>query len=157
MIKRDFYIAQGGFSTDFIKNTHEDVEFWARLSTVTAFHYIEEPLVRYRVDLLKVMEREGDDYEYRWQNMLTLNRTLLSIYQTNPKMKKYINKVLKVEARMEAARLGRVGKSLVMSGNIGGARKSFRDACRLDNKTKHWSRYIRSLFPARFCKHLFPE
>ena len=35
MIKKDLYIAQGGFSTDFIKNTHEDIEFWARLSTVT--------------------------------------------------------------------------------------------------------------------------
>jgi len=157
MIKRDLYVAQGGFSTDFIKNTHEDIEFWARLSTVTAFHYLEEPLVQYRVDLWKVMEREGDDYEYRWQNMLTLHKTLLSIYQTNPEMREYIEKVLKTEARMEAARLGRVGKSLVLSGNVEGARKSFRDACRLDNKTKHWSRYIRSLFPGRFSKYLFPK
>jgi hypothetical protein len=72
-------------------------------------------------------------------------------------MKKYIEKVLRTEARMEAARLGRVGKSLVLSGNVGSARKHFRDACRLDNKTKHWSRYIRSLFPGRFSKHLFPK
>lgn len=157
MIKKDLYIAQGGFSTDFIKNTHEDIELWARLSTVTDFHFVEEPLVQYRVDLWKVIEREGDDYEYRWQNMLTLHKTLLSIHRTDPKMQKYIDKVLKVEAKLEAARLGKVGKSLVMSGNVQGARKSFRDACRLDNKTKHWSRYIRSLFPGRVCKHLFPK
>jgi glycosyltransferase involved in cell wall biosynthesis len=155
MIKKDLYVAQGGFSTDFIKNTHEDIEFWARLSTVTDFHFVEEPLVQYRFDLWKDMEREADEYEYRWQNMLTLYKTLRCIYQTDPKMKKYIEKVLKIEARMEAARLGKVGRKLVLSGNVEGARKSFRDACQLDNKTKHWSRYIRSLFPGRFHKYLF--
>jgi hypothetical protein len=72
-------------------------------------------------------------------------------------MKKYMKKVLKVEARMEAARLGRVGKKMVLSGNLEGARRSFRDACRLDNKTKHWSRYIRSLLPGTLSKHLFPK
>ena len=125
MIKKDLYIAQGGFSTDFIKNTHEDIEFWARLSTVTDFHFVEEPLVQYRVDLWKVIEREGDDYEYRWQNMLTLHKTLLSIHRTDPKMQKYIDKVLKVEAKLEAARLGKVGKSLVMSGNVQNTKKNF--------------------------------
>jgi glycosyltransferase involved in cell wall biosynthesis len=157
MIKRDLYIAQGGFSTDFIKNTHEDVEFWVRLSTVTAFYFVEEPLVQYRFDLRKVIEREGDEYEYRWQNMLTLYEKLIHTYQKNPEMRKYMKKVLKMEARLEAARLGGVGKKLVLSGNVEGARKNFRDACRLDNRTKHWSRYIRSRFPGRFHKYLFAK
>jgi hypothetical protein len=78
-------------------------------------------------------------------------------YQKNPEMKKYMKKVLKMEARLEAARLGGVGKRLVLSGNVERARKNFRDACRLDNGTKHWSRYIRSRFPGRFHKYLFPK
>ncbi len=129
MIKRDLYIAQGGFSTDFIKNTHEDIEFWARLSTVTDFHFVEEPLVQYRVDLWKVIEREGDDYEYRWQNMLTLHKTLLSIYRTDPKMQ-------------EVHKQGAEGRGEVGSGEIGQGWKESGHERKCRRRQKEFSRCL---------------
>jgi hypothetical protein len=158
MMSRDLFLGQGGFSTDFIGNIHEDVEFWARLCRTTDFYFIEEPLVQYRFDLDKWHERQGGESNHAFQNTILLYHKLMDVFGTDRTMRKHIRReVLKRGRRVEAGRHGKIGTRLAARGDTKGARRSFRNAWSTYKGWREMSRYLRGLLPGRFHKYLFKE
>ncbi|MFC1888282.1 glycosyltransferase family 2 protein [Thermodesulfobacteriota bacterium] len=173
MMKRDLFIDQGGFSTDFVGNTHEDVEFCARLIQITDFDFIEEPLVRYRFNMTKDLvqlenrkitfdaesqrKQDGrlvrDDKEFKLINTITLYNKLEHIYARDPSMKRHVRNILKVEAQRQS----HIGKLLAMESDFKEGRRRFRIAWGLHKEAKHLSRYLRACLPNRYRKVLFPK
>jgi glycosyltransferase involved in cell wall biosynthesis len=168
MMKRDLFLSQGGFSSDFIGNAHEDLELWSRLCRVTDFFFIPEPLVQYRKDIMKYVMQGGmrkdiskeqmhemyvaEDSSHKFQNAITLYNKLYALYGKDREMREPLKGILRMEGRRQST----IGKHFAREGDYKEARKRFQRAWQLDKSMKHVNRYIRTALPRRWCRSLFP-
>ncbi|MFC1888277.1 glycosyltransferase family 2 protein [Thermodesulfobacteriota bacterium] len=169
MIKRELLLSQGGFSTDFMGNAHEDVELWARLCQVTDFYYIDRALVQYRSDIMRYIytNTETDtvkkknisrifveeDREYKSKNTIILHDKLEALYGKDVTMRTHLDRIFVKEAERQSV----IGTSLAWDGNFKDARKRFLAAWKLDRKRRYLSGYLRSCLPSKYSRRLFPD
>jgi glycosyltransferase involved in cell wall biosynthesis len=154
MMKRDVFLQHGGFCSDFVKNLHEDVEFWARLSLAMELTFIDEPLVKYRYEEGK-WGREGEDAEGLYQNTVILCRSLMRIHGGDRGMRRYIGRILRHERRKKAVRLVEAGRAAALRGDRREARRCFREGWGVYRGSWVMSGYVRSLAPSRWYGRLF--
>jgi glycosyltransferase involved in cell wall biosynthesis len=155
VIRKELFLEQGGFCTDFVGNMHEDVDLWARLYQITEFYFVDEPLVQYRHEPLKWVSRRRAESSCDYQNASILCTRLMALYGDRPELKRQILARWKYEKRGESLRLQAIGKKAALRGEAGKARQAYREAWSLTKGGKVFSRYMRSLLPGRFHRHLF--
>ncbi len=169
MMKRDLFLNQGGFSPDFVGNAHEDLELWSRLCQVTDFFFIPEPLVQYRMDIMKYVKRGGtrkkiskeqmrkmymaEDSSYKYQNAITLYNKIYALHGKDTQMRKPLERILTMEGKRQST----LGTYYAREGDYKEARKRFQRAWQIDKRMKHLNRYIRTALPKRWSRLLFPE
>lgn len=155
MMKRDLFLAHGGFHEGFTLNLHEDVELWARLCWATDFYFVEEPLVQYRWDQEeRVKQLQKRDPHQILRNSTILYKTLKDLYGDNPEMRKHLRMFLR---RFEGRVRGIVGKRCAVEGNFIEARQHFLIAWHQTRSRKSLGRYLRTFLPSRYHKVLFPK
>jgi len=155
MMKRDLYLAAGGFSAQFAKNSHEDVEFWVRLQDHTEFVFLDEPLVQYRFEHSKTYGKDLDTDNPRWRNTLLLHRLLVERFGADPRMAAPLKDVLLIEGKIESDRCVRLAKRLLLQGRTEDGRRMMREAYAIRKNPKNWGRYLRSLLPASMHRFVF--
>jgi glycosyltransferase involved in cell wall biosynthesis len=152
MMRKDLILEQQGFSTDFVGNSHEDVELWARVCRKTDLYFIEEALTQYRRDEQDRVERRIDP-DYRLLNTVTLCNKLAELCGDEPETRRHLKKILEIEAQRQA----KIGKALAREGKFVDARSQFRAAWGLYKRRKHLWRYMRTFLPSQWRRLLFPR
>ena len=168
LIRKDLFLAVGGFSTDFVGNAHEDVEFNARVCRAADLHFIAEPLVQYRFEEFahagRAHKRTGDcsdhefrniqkcflanDRDYRFKNTITLYNKLNGMFPNDSTMKKPLRQMLRAEANGQAG----FGKIYMSLGDYEQAGVKFRAAWRLRKRWKYLRKYLWSSLCSKWVK-----
>ena len=170
LMEKRLFVELGGFSTDFSANTHEDVEFYARLCRVAEMHFLDEVLVQYRDDLFQFPQRysqehgdlplaaleeyyrrflEKNDRKCKLQNAVVLHRKLRQLFRDEPALRKELRDVL----RLEAKRQGYMGKIHAYFGDEAEARANFYHSWVLSKRFRYFRRYLLSRIPLRVARN----
>jgi len=150
LMKKSLFMEVGGFDTQFIENSDEDIELWVRVYEKAPFHFIPEALVQYRRDHYH-QKRKRRSFEVESANFRHLYQKLEARFRNDPSKREALD-------GLRAVLLAHKGKALALEGDFGQARDCFREASRLapHNKRHKW-RFLRTCFPSSLRRYLFPR
>jgi hypothetical protein len=150
LMKKSLFMEVGGFDTEFIENSDEDVELWVRVYEKAPFHFIPEALVQYRRDHYHQKQKRRS-FEVESANFRHLYEKLEACFRNDPSKREALD-------QLQAAFLANKGKASAMEGDFGQARDLFREASRLapHNRRNKW-RFLRTYLPPSLHRYLFPR
>lgn len=150
LMKKSLFMEVGGFDTEFIENSGEDIELWVRVYEKAPFHFISEALVQYRRDHYHQKQKRRS-FEVQSVNFHHLYQKLEARFRSDPSKREALD-------WLQAALLAYKGKALAIEGDFRQARHRFREACRLSphNKRHKW-RLLRTYLPPSLHRYLFPR
>jgi glycosyltransferase involved in cell wall biosynthesis len=150
LMKKSLFMEVGGFDTEFIENSDEDIDLWVRVYEKAPFHFIPEALVQYRRDHHHQKQKRRS-FEVESANFCHLYEKLDARFRSDPSKREALD-------RLQAVFFANKGKALAIDGDFLQARHWFREASRLapHNRRNKW-RFLRTYLPPSLHRHLFPR